>query len=264
MNDPILQYPNFEKEFLLTVDASNLAIGCVLSQGPIGSDKPIAFASRTLNSSEINYSTIEKELLAIVWATKYFRPYLFGRKFKIITDHRPLQWVMNIKDTNSRLTRWRLKLSEYDYTVIHKPGKFNTNADALSRIEVHNEDASLMIVNQSEKTSSLSNSRTNTVHTDTENPILEVPITDDPLNKFHKQIYFTVTENVKSKPTVSKPFDIHTRTHIFLSKSNLESEVVAAILEHVNPKVKTGILIDPPLEMYSIIPIIQKHFKTLP
>lgn len=150
-NDPILQYPDFSKEFILTTDASNLAIGAVLSQGPIGSDKPIAYASRTLNTSEINYSTIEKELLAIVWATKYFRPYLFGRKFKIMTDHRPLQWIMNIKEPNSRLTRWRLKLSEYDFSVIYKQGKYNCNADALSRIEIHNEEANSIAVNCSEK-----------------------------------------------------------------------------------------------------------------
>ena len=58
-NDPILQYPDFSKEFILTTDASNLAIGAVLSQGPIGSDKPIAYASTTLHTSEINYSTID-------------------------------------------------------------------------------------------------------------------------------------------------------------------------------------------------------------
>ncbi|CAK1589170.1 unnamed protein product [Parnassius mnemosyne] len=90
-NDPILQYPDFNKEFILTTDASNVAIGAILSQGPIGSDKPVCYASRTLNESEVNYSTIEKELLSIVWATKYFRPYLFGRTFKILTDHKPLQ-----------------------------------------------------------------------------------------------------------------------------------------------------------------------------
>ncbi|GBP86798.1 Retrovirus-related Pol polyprotein from transposon 297 [Eumeta japonica] len=89
-------------DFILTTDASNLAIGAVFSQGVIGSDKPIAYASRTLNTSEINYSTIEKELLAIVWATKYFCTNLFGRTFKIITDHKPLQWVMNLKESNSR------------------------------------------------------------------------------------------------------------------------------------------------------------------
>lgn len=107
-NDPILQYPEFSKEFNLRTDASNFAVGAVLSQGPIGADKPIAYASRTLNDSEIHYSTIEKELLAIIWATKYFRPYLFGRHFNIVTDHRPLQYLMNLKEPNSRLIRWKL------------------------------------------------------------------------------------------------------------------------------------------------------------
>lgn len=129
-----LQFPNFEKEFLLTTDASGFAIGAVLSQGEIGSDLPISYASRSLNRAEKNYSTIEKELLAIVWAVHNFRPYLYGRTFTIISDHKPLVWVFNIKDPSSRLMRWRLKLEEYNYKVIHKAGKYNTNADALSRI----------------------------------------------------------------------------------------------------------------------------------
>lgn len=139
-NEPILQYPDFTKDFILTTDASNVAVGSVLSQGIIGKDKPVAFASRTLNDSEQNFSTIEKELLAIVWATKYFRPYLYGRKFKIVTDHKPLKWLMSLKEPSSRLVRWRLKLEEFDYEVEYKKGKNNTNADALSRIEIHTKD----------------------------------------------------------------------------------------------------------------------------
>ena len=90
INSPILQYPNFEEIFTLTTDASNYALGAVLSQNINGKDLPIAYASRTLNTHEINYSTIEKELLSIVWSTKYLRPYLYGKKFIIQTDHRPL------------------------------------------------------------------------------------------------------------------------------------------------------------------------------
>lgn len=262
INDPILQYPDFSKDFILTTDASNLAIGAVLSQGQIGTDKPIAYASRTLNTSEINYSTIEKELLAIVWATKYFRPYLFGRKFKIVTDHRPLQWVMNLKEPNSRLTRWKLKLSEYNFTTVYKQGKLNTNADALSRIEINNEDANSIAVNTSEKPPSVIDSTTATAHTSAENPILEIPISDEPLNKFHRQISFIIVGDIKKRPTVSKPFETHTKTTIQLSESNLEEEVINAVKEYVNPKVKTGILIHPPLAMYSIIPIIQDKFKS--
>lgn len=97
---PSYNIPVFDREFILTTDASNIAIGAVLSQDSIGSDKPVSFALQTLNDSEVNYSTIEKELLAIDWATKYFRPYLFDRKFKILTDYKPLQWMMSLKEPN--------------------------------------------------------------------------------------------------------------------------------------------------------------------
>ena len=122
---PILIYPNFEEPFVLTTDASAYAIGSVLSQGKIGKDLSIAYASRTLCSAETKYSVIERELLAIVWSVNHFRPYLFGRKFKLVTDHRPLTWLFSIKDPGSRLARWRLKLEEYDYEIIYKPGKIN-------------------------------------------------------------------------------------------------------------------------------------------
>lgn len=142
LDEPILQFPDFSRPFNLTTDASNVALGAVLSQGPIGNDKPVAYASRTLNNHEQNYSTIEKELLAIVWATKYFRPYLYGRKFKIITDHRPLQWIFSLKEPSSKLVRWRLKLEEFDYEIIYKKGSLNTNADALSRVELNTNETS--------------------------------------------------------------------------------------------------------------------------
>jgi hypothetical protein len=131
---PILQYPDFTKEFVLTTDASNQGLGAVLSQGQIGKDLPIAYASRNLNNAEKNYTTSEKELLAIVWGIKHFRPYLYERKFKIASDHKPLVWIMNVKDPGSRLLRWRIQLEEYDYEIIYKRGAINTNADALSRL----------------------------------------------------------------------------------------------------------------------------------
>ena len=89
VNPPLLCCPNFDKKFVLTTDASNLAIGTVLSQ----EGRPISYASRTLNGHERNYSTLEKELLAIVWAVRYYRPYLCGRKFTVRTDHQPLRWL---------------------------------------------------------------------------------------------------------------------------------------------------------------------------
>lgn len=87
---PVLKYPNFNKPFQLITDASNNALGAVLQQ-----DKhPICYASRTLNDHEKNYAAIEKELLAIVWATSYFRPYIYGNKFEILSDHQPLKWLL--------------------------------------------------------------------------------------------------------------------------------------------------------------------------
>lgn len=136
-NDPILQYPDMNKEFFLTTDCSNVAAGAVLSQNFQGNDLPIAYASKTLTETERRYSTIEKELYAIVFALKTFRPYLYGRKFTIFTDHRPLQWLFRLKDPNSRLYRWRLKISDFNFTIIYKPGKSNVVADAMSRIELN-------------------------------------------------------------------------------------------------------------------------------
>ena len=136
ISPPILTYPEFDKEFIVTSDASDLAIGAVLSQGEVGKDRPICYVSRSLNSAETKYATIEKELLGIIYAVEQFRPYIYGRKFTIYTDHKPLKWLMNLNNPSSRLFRWKIRLEEFDYEVKYKPGKINTNADALSRIPV--------------------------------------------------------------------------------------------------------------------------------
>jgi hypothetical protein len=112
-----IQYPDFTKPIVLTTDTSNDAIGGILSQGPIGRDLPISYASQTLNNAERNYPPVEKELLAIVWGCKYFRQYLYGRIFTVVTNHHPLTWIFSIKDPSSRLLRWRLKTEEYQYEV---------------------------------------------------------------------------------------------------------------------------------------------------
>lgn len=118
---PILQYPDFsDNEFILHTDASGLAIGSMLCNK---NNLPIAYASRTLNKSEINYPTIEKELLSIVWSVRYFRPYLFGKNFTIRTDHRPLVYLFNINSPSSRLLKFRLSLEEYDYKIEYVKGE---------------------------------------------------------------------------------------------------------------------------------------------
>lgn len=128
----ILQFPDFTRPFIVTTDASNTVISGILSQGEVGKDLPISYASRLLNDAEQRYSTIERELLAIVYVVNYFRPYIYGQRFRLVTDDK-LVWLHSVKDPTSRLVRWRLKLAEYDYEVTYKAGKINANADALSR-----------------------------------------------------------------------------------------------------------------------------------
>ena len=135
MNPPVLDYPNFSESniFTLHTDASGKALGAVLSNQ---NTRPIAFASRALNKAELNYSTIENELLGVVWAIRHFRPYLYGRKFEIFTDHRPLVYLFTLNDPSSRLTKFRLALEEYKFDVIYKKGSENVVAGALSRISI--------------------------------------------------------------------------------------------------------------------------------
>ena len=115
---------------MLTTDASNQGLGAVLSQN----GHPCLFISRTLNKAEENYTTSEKELLAIVWAMKRLRHYLLGNKFKIKTEHRALVLLHNVKDPSSRLMRCRLRIEEYDYEIEYVKGKENKVADCLSRL----------------------------------------------------------------------------------------------------------------------------------
>ena len=130
---PILLFPDFDKPFTLTTDASDTAIGAVLSQEKENFDHPVSYLSRSLNKAERNYSTTEKECLAVLYALNQFRPYLLGRKFTLIADHEPLNWMHSRKDPGQRLMRWMFKFTGYEYTFKYKPGKLNCNADALSR-----------------------------------------------------------------------------------------------------------------------------------
>ena len=105
ITEPVLIFPDFSKPFIVTTDASGYAIGGILSQGPINQDRPIAYASRTLNGAETRYDTYEKEALAIVYSVLHYRPYLYGRKFTLVTDHKPLMWFRTCKDGNARVLR---------------------------------------------------------------------------------------------------------------------------------------------------------------
>lgn len=131
---PVLLAPNTNKEFILRTDASDKALGAVLMQEEEGVLHPVFYASRKLNVCERNYSTIEKECLALVWAIKRFHLYLFGTHFIVQTDHQPLQYLSKSKSSNSRLMRWSLLLQEYEFHIQYIKGRENVGADFMSRL----------------------------------------------------------------------------------------------------------------------------------
>jgi len=129
----VLSYPNLKLPFTLTTDASNIAVAAILSEVQNGVERPISFSSRQLNSANRSYSASESEMLSLGWATKYFRCYLYGKKFLVRTDHNALTYLRNVADHNSRLMRWSLKLSQFDFSVEHRAGSKIAHVDALSR-----------------------------------------------------------------------------------------------------------------------------------
>ncbi|CAF1476348.1 unnamed protein product [Didymodactylos carnosus] len=133
---PIMNVPNFCHPFILEVDACDYGLGAILVQEYDQHKYVIAYASRTLTPAERKYGATEKEALAIVWATKHFRPYIEGVHVTVRSDCKALQWLKNFKDSTGRLARWALKLDAFDLTIEHRSGKTNENADALSRYPV--------------------------------------------------------------------------------------------------------------------------------
>lgn len=230
----VLQMPDFSQPFNLTTDASNFAIGAVLSQGPIGRDRPIAFFSRTLNKAECNYSTIEKEALAIVQSAKHFRPYLFGSKFNLYTDHQPLTYLFNIKDPNSRLVRWRLALEEYDYNIIYKPGKQNVVADGLSRIKI-NECNALTSETTSQKDESIKANfdEDQTAHSADSDGSDLIPMTFKPINAYNRQIILEISDKEECTNEIIFPSVLRTT----IKKKTFDPKIILEIFtDHLDFK----------------------------
>ncbi|MCG8044653.1 MAG: hypothetical protein JAY66_03025, partial [Candidatus Thiodiazotropha taylori] len=131
---PVLAHPDFSEPFILDTDASDLAIGAVLSQKIDGQERPVAFASRTLTKAERRYCVTRKELLALVHFVKYFRHYLYGKTFTARTDHGSLRWLTNFKNPEGQIARWLETLSSYMMKIEHRPGRLHGNADGMSRV----------------------------------------------------------------------------------------------------------------------------------
>ena len=133
---PVLAYPDYSVDFQLETDASGVGLGAVLSQIQKDRSNQLAFASCTLQASEVNYGITELEALAVVWAVRHFRQYLYGHRCNIITDHEALKSLLNTPHPSGRLARWGLTLQELDLVITYRPGKKNPKADALSRYPV--------------------------------------------------------------------------------------------------------------------------------
>ena len=136
-NSVVLSFPNFDESFFVTSDASDFGIGASLCQG----ENIISFASRRLSESERKYNVTKRELLALVFALEKFYPYLYGRQFEIRTDPKPLIYLLNYTNQNSKLrnnsdpviSRWLDRVSAFDLKMVYIPGATNTVADSLSR-----------------------------------------------------------------------------------------------------------------------------------
>ncbi len=133
LSNDLLAFPNLSQPMIISTDASDFAIGAVLSQEIDGHERPIAYTSRVLSRPERNYPTVEREALAVVDALQKFRCYTFGVPTRIIVDHAPLVWLLKGHHKDGRLARWACAIQGNNIEIVHKPGKKHTNADALSR-----------------------------------------------------------------------------------------------------------------------------------
>ena len=240
-SDQVLAYPRLDQPFILTTDASDHAVGAVLSQIQDGVERPIAFASRTLNDTEFRWSTTEKEALAIIWATRKFEPYLYGNKFTIVTDHKPLTFIKS-STKNPKVLRWRLELEEFDYDIQYRTGKSNVVADGLSR------KPEIITVNATNTDSSSGA----TVHSAQDSSDFFIHFVDRPINYYHNQIVFRLSR--LQSVAQESPFSGFHRVTIM--DQNYDADMIFNYLREYHDGKQTAIMA--PTEL---IPLIQEVHK---
>ena len=133
---PIIQAPDWSIPFELMCDASDYAVGVVLGQRKDNKPHVIYYASKTLNDAQRNYTTTEKEMLAVVFALEKFRSYIIGTTTTVFTDHSALKHLLSKKETKQRLIRWVLLIQDFLLEFKDKKGVENIVADHLSRIRL--------------------------------------------------------------------------------------------------------------------------------
>ena len=217
--DVMLIYPNFQKPFDLTTDASSLGLGAVLSQ----EGRPIQFISRTLTDTEANYATNERELLAIVWALRVLRHYLYGAKnINIFTDHQPLTFAVSDRNPNAKLKRWKAFVDEHNANIFFKSGKENVVADALSRQQIN------ITENEPESDRATVHSEASLTYT--------IPSTDNPINCYRNQIVIEEAEQPSLRTLIL--YGKKTRHIIEFSR---EENLLKTVQDTVNPNVVNAI-----------------------
>ena len=131
--DVLLHHPDWNSEFELHVDASKLGCGAMLAQWKDHQLRPVRFASRAFTPAESRWHTLQQELFAVKWGLEHFRPYILGRRIKVITDHANLKWLTSLAPQQAKLARWCMSMAEFDFYIEHRPGITNTVPDTLSR-----------------------------------------------------------------------------------------------------------------------------------
>jgi len=233
-----LAQPDFNSKFILTTDASNVAVGGVLSQN----GKPITFISKTLSATERTYATNEKELYAIVWALKTLRNYLYGvTNLEIHTDHQPLTFAMSPNNPNTKMKRWHAFIEEFAPKIIYKPGTQNVVADALSRQFLNNitDDESLH----------------STQHSIESSDGFDIPRSSKPLNEFKQQILLTKSGTVAHESVIC----FGRTRHIieFDTRENLKK----ILFEHLKPNLVTGVSCTAE-DLYEFKETVKNNFTT--